>query len=132
MDAITDILAQFEDEITSEQVAHQELFTRQTTECDSEIDFRSKEIKEAELAIQEAQNTLESCQGQKQRADTDQKQATGQLSNVRTSLGTLNRQKVEWDYQVETRLEASKMALNAFPECYRLLDELENGGASLL
>jgi hypothetical protein len=48
------------------------------------------------------------------------------------SLGILNRKKIEWDYGFETYVHASKLALEAFPECYRLLDELSSGTTSFV
>lgn len=96
------------------------------------MEFRRTEIREANDAIHEATNTLESCQGQKQRAESDLKQAENQLATARLHLGKLTRKKIEWDYHYETFTHANKMALDAFPECYRLLDELENGNAQLV
>lgn len=54
------------------------------------------------------------------------------MTNARLHLGKLTRKKIEWDYHYETFTHATKMALDAFPECYRLLDELENGSAQLV
>lgn len=132
MDAITNILNQFEQEIQDEQVAHQELYDRQTEECDSEIKFRQGEIREANDAIHEAANTLDSCESQHQRAKTDLKNSENQLANARQSLGELTRRKIEYDYAHTTFVTASNMALDAFPHCYKLLDELENGSASFV
>lgn len=54
------------------------------------------------------------------------------MANARQSLGTLERKKIGWDYHYETFKVSSKMALDAFPEIYRLMDEIANGGESFV
>lgn len=47
-------------------------------------------------------------------------------------MGTLERKKITWDYTYQTFTVSSKMALEAFPEIYRLMDEIANGGESFV
>lgn len=54
------------------------------------------------------------------------------MANARQSLGTLERKKIGWDYNYETFKVSSKMALDAFPMIYQLMDEIANGGESFV
>merc|ERR1712113_437630 len=68
MDAITRILNEFEQEINAEQLAADQLYERQTAECEDEFAFRLAEIAEAQAAITEATETLQGAQQQLARA----------------------------------------------------------------
>lgn len=64
LDAITKMLDEFKQTITEEQVAHDNLYEKQKKACDEELEFRGKEISEAEGARRSAKETLDGCVAQ--------------------------------------------------------------------
>lgn len=73
MNAITEILNEFEEGIHAEQKAANELHDENEAACAEELSFRENAVREADLALREAVDTFDSCVAQKARAEADLK-----------------------------------------------------------
>jgi hypothetical protein len=71
LDIIADVLGEFERDAVAEQAAHDSLRSRSTSECNSEFEYRSKQVADAVGALKQATTTLTGCQDQQNRATAD-------------------------------------------------------------
>jgi len=132
MDAITRILNEFEQEINAEQLAADQLYERQTAECEDEFAFRLAEIAEAQAAITEATETLQGAQQQLARAKSDLaitkkqiKEKTAELLNVHT---VRKREK----YAFDTNQGVFAIVHPAIADALEYLDALAAGEVSFV
>lgn len=86
LEAILKLLDNFRTTVTEEQVAHDNLHEKQTKECESEFEFRRKEVSDAEAAVRAAQETLDGCTAQRVRAKSDLEITKNQLGENRQTL----------------------------------------------
>jgi chromosome segregation ATPase len=89
IEMVHDVLNEFENEITSEQSAHDGLNEQASTECEREADFRRREVNDATATLREATATYEGCVDQHRRANSDLKSAEGALLETRDRLRIL-------------------------------------------
>lgn len=71
LDIVADVLGEFQNDATAEQAAHDQLRGRATTECNSEFEYRSKQVADAVGALKQGKTTLEGCVDQQNRAVAD-------------------------------------------------------------
>jgi hypothetical protein len=89
IEMVHDVLSEFENEITSEQSAHDGLNEQASAECEKESDFRRREVADAVSTLREAEATLGGCQDQTRRANSDLKSANSALIETRNRLAIL-------------------------------------------
>lgn len=70
-DTVNQMLQDFKNSVTSEQIAHDDLYQRQKNECDSEISFRNGQIQEASKILSVATNQLNLCTFQRTKAQAE-------------------------------------------------------------
>lgn len=54
LDTINNVLAGFKDAINKEQISHDEVYSAQKVECDSELSFRNSEVSDATNTLRSA------------------------------------------------------------------------------
>lgn len=71
LDIVANVLGEFESDATAEQNAHDQLRARATSECNSEFEYRSKQVGDAVGALKQGKTTLDGCVDQQNRAVAD-------------------------------------------------------------
>jgi len=127
IEMVHEVLSEFENEITSEQSAHDGLHEQASVECEKEADFRRREVADATSTLREAEATLQGCQDQTRRANSDLKSANSALIETRNRLAVLGERR-----QQEAATFAADQALFEFSsanvsEVIEFLDELLAG-----
>ncbi|KAM3144544.1 hypothetical protein pb186bvf_003413 [Paramecium bursaria] len=70
-ETINNLLAQFKQSVTSEQIAHDDLYGRQKNECDSEIAFRQGQIQDASKILTASTGQLNIATQQRNKANAE-------------------------------------------------------------
>ncbi|CAD8184855.1 unnamed protein product [Paramecium pentaurelia] len=115
-DTINTMLQGFRTSVTSEQIAHDDLYARQKNECDSETAFRRGQIQDASKILSASTNQLNLCSFQRQKAKAEFGMTEDQL--------TMNQQHLSLIQEVRKTEQENfnKMAV-IFQDALRVIDE---------
>jgi len=127
IDLVHDVLNQFENELTAEQAAHDELHEKATEECANEADFRRREVNDAASTLREATATYEGAVDQHRRANSDLKAAQGALLDTRERLRILAERREAEAAQFGADQTAYEFNVSNLSDTIEYLDELLEG-----
>lgn len=132
MNAVIKLLDDITSEVQNEQTNHDAVAAQEQAQCQSEVDFRNKEISDATDALNSANSQLTSCQASLTRAQND-------LSNNVLSQQDLNDQKAQIDLIRSQdnalyleRVQDHQDAVQAIDVALELLDEIFSGEESFV
>lgn len=130
--SVIQLLDDLRSEILSEQSTHDAVAKEQDNECNTEIEFRSKEISDANNALSEGKAQLTSCQDSLSRAQTE-------LANNVLNQQNINEQKEEIESLRKDenavylqRVKDHEEAVETIDVALELLDEIFSGEESLV
>jgi hypothetical protein len=127
LEIINRTLDNFENEITTEQAAHDELIERSRTECAAEFDFRRREVADAVAALREGQATLEGAQDQLRRASSDLTFVQNSLIDYRNFMDILSERRENEAAEFAEEQTNYEFNIAAVNEAVELLDGLFEG-----
>ncbi|CAD8065075.1 unnamed protein product [Paramecium primaurelia] len=130
LDAILNVLRDFRDSVNFEQVNHDEIYQIQVRECESEDEFRSKEVQDAKNILRDSSAQLNVCQTSKIRATNQQEVNQHQTFTAEKHLNmVLTAAEQEASY-FKKRGRDYEDALHAIDEASDILAAIYSGSGS--
>lgn len=129
-ETIQGMLDGFKNQVNAEQIAHDDVHTRQQNECDGEISFRVTEVTDATNVLRDATNQLNRCSIQRAKAQAQLTTTQDFLIQSRQHLeaiaGVRRAQQENFSRAAITFHDAVK----ALEDAIDLANELQTGAAS--
>jgi exonuclease VII small subunit len=132
LEIINEVLDGFQHEIVQEQAAHDELHARATTECESEFDFRRREVNDANSALKEGETTLAGCTDQLRRAQADLKFVTSSDTETQQYYAELLDRRAREAADFESEKKAYEHDSAALDGALDILEEIFEGEADFI
>ncbi|CAD8090573.1 unnamed protein product [Paramecium sonneborni] len=127
LDTIKGILNSFKSEVASEQATHDEVYNAQKAECDSEIDYRSKEVQDANSILTSANGILKTARIIKGKTSATLEATEEILNTANRHIEMINSARKE-DTQSYNRAAVSfNDAINAIDDSIDLATALAKG-----
>ncbi len=134
-DSLVEYVEELRASVVEEQNEHQTLATQQDAECVAEIDFRTKEVTDANNSLIASDTHLKKCQGALDQAQTDIENLQAQLEVVTGQLASLEDTRARQLALFQTHEQEHLDAILAVDEAFDILGQFENtnaAGVSLL
>ena len=134
-DSLVEYIEELRASVVEEQNEHQTLATQQDAECVAEIDFRTKEVTDANNSLIASDTHLKKCQGALDQANGDILNLQAQLEVVQGQLASLEDTRARQLAVFQTHEQEHLDAILAVDEAFDILSEFENtnaAGVSLL
>ncbi|CAD8066355.1 unnamed protein product [Paramecium sonneborni] len=132
LDAVLNVLKQFRDAVNVEQVNHDQIYNIEYSECDSEFEFRNKEVEEASNVVRDSTAQLNICKTSKIRTINQQEVNQQQLFTYQEHL-TLVLQTAESEQgYFKKRGRDYEDSLHAIDEALDILSGIANGKRSFV
>ncbi|KAM3147833.1 hypothetical protein pb186bvf_000161 [Paramecium bursaria] len=117
--------------IDSEQIRHDQLFTDQRNQCTSELDLRTKDVKDAEQVLNRATEQFENCSTSKKKADAELDNNLDNQKATDTDIKILDSIRQAGSANYNAKKQDHIDALRSIQESLKILDSFQSGGASL-
>ena len=132
MSAVIKLLDDLKSEVQNEQTSHDAVASQQQASCQQELDFRAKEISDADDALTSANSQLTSCQDSLTRAQTDLSNNLLTQQDLTDQKSQLVAYRADEESAYLERVQDHNNAVDAVDVALDLLDEIFSGEESFV
>ncbi|CAD8154258.1 unnamed protein product [Paramecium pentaurelia] len=130
LDAVLNVLKQFKEAVNVEQVNHDQIFNIEYSECDSEFEFRNKEVEDASNIVRDSTSQLNVCKTSKIRTTNQQEVNQQQLFTYQEHLTLILTTAENEQGYFKKRGRDYEDSLHAIDEALDILSGIANGKRS--
>ena len=127
LNKIMQLLDELKNDILEEQSRHEVLANNQRSECSDETQFRSKQIEDAEQALNSASSRKRSCEIENEKSRAELKTNKQNQDNTKNMLLLLDEEKTATADEKAIRQKDHLAAQQSIDEALEIIDELASG-----
>ncbi|CAD8173819.1 unnamed protein product [Paramecium pentaurelia] len=132
LDAVLNVLKQFKEAVNEEQVNHDQIYDIEYNECDSEFEFRNKEVEDASNVVRDSTAQLNICKTSKIRTTNQQEVNQQQLFTYQEHLTLILTTAENEQAYFKKRGRDYEDSLHAIDEALDILSGIVNGRKSFV